>query len=118
MRQLNVSMLFVCFAALLFVVACADTAKKEAEETAPAQTAAPAIEPAIEEVTLAVTGMTWGACTSKVQDALTNLTGVTEVVSVSMEENKAVVKIEKDKVEKDALVKAVTDVGFSAQVAN
>ena len=53
MRQLNVRMLFVCFAALLFVVACADTAKKEAEE-APAQTAAPAIE----EVTLAVTGMT------------------------------------------------------------
>jgi len=113
MRQLNVSMLFVCFAALLFVVACADTAKKEAEE-APTQTAAPAIE----EVTLAVTGMTWGACTNKVQDALTKLTGVTEVVSVSMEENKAVVKIEKDKVEKDALVKAVTDVGFSAQVAN
>ncbi|MCE2416312.1 hypothetical protein J4G07_20195 [Candidatus Poribacteria bacterium] len=103
MRQLNVRMLFVCFAALLFVVACADTAKKEAEE-APAQTAAPAIE----EVTLAV----------KVQDALTKLTGVTEVVSVSMEENKAVVKIEKDKVEKDTLVKAVTDVGFSAQVAN
>lgn len=53
MRQLNVSMLLVCFAALLFVVACADTAKKEAAE-APTQTAAPAIE----EVTLAVTGMT------------------------------------------------------------
>ena len=53
MRQLNARMLFVCFAALLFVFACADTAKKEAEE-APAQTAAPAIE----EVTLAVTGMT------------------------------------------------------------
>ena len=52
------------------------------------------------------------------QDALTKVTGVSEVVSVSMEENKAVVKIEKDKVEKDALVKAVTDVGFSAQVAN
>ena len=113
MRQLNVRMLFVCFAALLFVFACADTAKKEAEE-APAQTA----ETSIEEVTLAVTGMTWGACTSKVQDALTKLTGVTEVVSVSMEDNKAVVKIEKDKVEKDALVKAVTEAGFSAQVSN
>ena len=52
------------------------------------------------------------------QDALTMVTGVSEVVSVSMDENKAVVKIEKGKVEKDALVKAVTDVGFSAQVAN
>jgi copper chaperone CopZ len=53
-----------------------------------------------------------------VQDALTKVTGVSEVVSVSMEENKAVVKVEKDKVENDTLVKAVTDAGFSAQVAN
>ena len=52
------------------------------------------------------------------QDALTKITGVSEVISVSMEENKAVVKIEKGKVEKDVLVKAVTDVGFSAEVAN
>ena len=65
MRQLNVSMLFVCFAALLFVFACADTAKKEAEEAAPAQTAeettetpSQTVEASIEEVTLAVTGMT------------------------------------------------------------
>ncbi len=63
MRQLNASMLFVCFAALLFVFACADTSKKEAEEAAPAQTveeAAPAqtVEATVEEVTLAVTGMT------------------------------------------------------------
>ena len=63
MRQLNVRMLFVCFAALLFVVACADTTKKEAEEAAPAQTAEEAApvqtaEATVEEVTLAVTGMT------------------------------------------------------------
>lgn len=62
MRQLNVRMLFVCFAALLFVVACADTAKKEAEEAAPAQTAeetpTQTAEATVEEVTLTVTGMT------------------------------------------------------------
>jgi hypothetical protein len=72
MRQLNARMLFVCFAALLFVFACADTSKKEAEEAAPAQTveeaapaqtveeAAPAqtAEATVEEVTLTVTGMT------------------------------------------------------------
>ena len=52
MRQLNVSMLFVCFAALLFVFACADSSKKEAETST--QTA----EASIEEVTLTVTGMT------------------------------------------------------------
>ena len=53
MRPLNLGTLFICFAALLFVVACADTSKKEATET-PAQTA----EAAVEEVTLTVTGMT------------------------------------------------------------
>ena len=52
MRQLNVSMLFVCLAVLLFVFACADPSKKEAETSA--QTA----EANIEEVTLTVTGMT------------------------------------------------------------
>ena len=61
MLQLNVRTLFICFTALLFMVACADTAKKEAEE-ATTQTAEEATtqtaETAIEEVTLAVTGMT------------------------------------------------------------
>ncbi len=52
MYQLNVRILFVCLAALLLVVACADTEKKTTE--APSQTT----EANIEEVTLAVTGMT------------------------------------------------------------
>ena len=62
MRQLNVSMLFVCFAALLLIVACADTSKKPAET--PSQTAEEATETPtqtaanIEEITLNVTGMT------------------------------------------------------------
>ena len=67
MRHLNVRMLFVCLAAFLLIIACADTSKKPAEtetqttETpeqkveTPSQTAA---ETNIEEVTLAVTGMT------------------------------------------------------------
>ena len=63
MRHLNVRVVFICLAALLFVVACADTSKKPAEtpsqtveETTetPSQTA----EVSIEEVTLTVTGMT------------------------------------------------------------
>ena len=124
MRQLNVSMLFVCLAALLFVFACADTSKKPAET--PSQTAEETTETppqtaaaSIEEITLNVTGMTWGSCTSAVQDALTKVTGVSEVVSVSMDENKAVVKVEKGKVTTDALVKAVeADPRFKATIAN
>ena len=63
MRYLNARIVFVCLAALLFVFACADTSKKPAE--APSQTAeettetpSQTAEVAIEEVTLAVTGMT------------------------------------------------------------
>lgn len=71
----------------------------------------------IQEVTFDVTGMTWGACTSKVQEALKNTPGVTEVVSVSDESNTAVVKIEKSKVSADKVAKVITDTGFSAKVA-
>ena len=63
MRQLNVSILFVCCAAFLFVFACADSSKKPAET--PSQTAEETTETptqmaaaSIEEITLNVTGMT------------------------------------------------------------
>lgn len=73
----------------------------------------------IEEVTLDVTGMTWDNCTSAVQDALSNVTGVSKVVSVSTASNTAVVKVEKGKVTTDALIKAVeSDKRFKATVAN
>lgn len=53
------------------------------------------------------------------QDALTKVTGVSEVVSVSMNENKAVVKVEKGKVTNEALIKAVeADPRFKATVVS
>ena len=59
MLHLNARTLFVCFAVLLFIVACADTQKKETETPSQtAETPSQTAEVAIEEVTLAVTGMT------------------------------------------------------------
>ena len=64
MRHLNVRTLFVCLAALLLVMACADNQQKPAETSTettetPSQTAeTQTAEASIEEVTLAVTGMT------------------------------------------------------------
>ena len=59
MRLLNVGILFVCLAALLFIVACADTSKKPAEtSTQTTETPSQTAEASIEEVTLTVTGMT------------------------------------------------------------
>jgi len=53
-----------------------------------------------------------------VQDALTQVAGVTEVVSVSMDSNTAVVKVEKGKVTTDALIQAVeADARFKATIA-
>ena len=59
MRHLNARVIFVCFAALLFVVACADTQKKQAETPSQtAETPSQTAEASVEEVTLSVTGMT------------------------------------------------------------
>ncbi len=59
MRHLNARVIFICFAALLFVVACADTQKKQAETPSQtAETPSQTAEASVEEVTLTVTGMT------------------------------------------------------------
>jgi copper chaperone CopZ len=52
-----------------------------------------------------------------VQDALSKVTGVSEVVSVSSDSNTAVVKVEKGKVTTAALTAAVEGAGFSAEAA-
>ena len=75
----------------------------------------------IEEVTLNVTGMMCDACPGKVQDALSKVAGVFEVVSVSTDTNTAVVKIVKGKGTTDALIKAVAAIegdNFNAEVAD
>ena len=75
----------------------------------------------IEEVTLSVTGMVCDACPSKVQDALSKVAGVSEVVSVSTDTNTAVVKITQGKVTTEALIKAIAAIeggSFKAQVAH
>ena len=59
MLHLNARAIFVCFAALLFVFACADTSKKPAETPSQtAETPSQTAEASVEEVTLTVTGMT------------------------------------------------------------
>ncbi len=59
MLHLNARIVFVCLAALLLVVACADTQKKTTETPSQtAETPSQTAEVAVEEVTLAVTGMT------------------------------------------------------------
>lgn len=84
----------ICLFALAIVIGCVTQQKDTAEIP-------------VEEISLTVTGMVWSACTSKVQDALSKVAGVTEVVSVSQVDQKAVVKVEKGKVETTTLIDTI-----------
>ena len=68
-----------------------------ADLTAAVKTAgftAEVVMPEVDEVTLKVTGMMCEACPAKVEAALGKVDGVTEVISVSMADSTAVVKVE------------------------
>ena len=108
---------------MILVIGCASEKKMESTATEAAQptsakTDATASAPAAaEQITLAVTGMTWGACVSKVQSALTQVPGVISA-DVSLSDSKAVVKLEKGKATTTQLTDAVKGAGFSATAAN
>ncbi len=66
-----------------------------------------------EELVLNVSGMTCAGCEGRVKGALTACEGVTDA-QVSHEDGKAVVQVEKGKANKDVLIEAVKQVGFTA----
>jgi copper chaperone len=65
-------------------------------------------------IELNVTGMTCGHCKAAVEGALQKLDGV-KAVSVNLEQGRAV--IEGDHLEPNALIAAVVEEGYRAQVA-
>lgn len=65
-------------------------------------------------ISLKVKGMTCGHCEAAVRKALAGVPGVTRVVEVSSERNEAKVEGQPDA---GALVKAVRDQGYEAEVA-
>ena len=66
-----------------------------------------------EEFELVVTGMTCGACVSKVQNAISRVSGVIDA-EISLEEQNAVINVEKGKITIADLITAVGKTGFSA----
>jgi copper chaperone CopZ len=66
-----------------------------------------------EEVVLNVKGMTCGGCENKVKGALIECAGVKDA-HVSHKEGKAVVHVEKGKVDKEKLIEAVQGLGYIA----
>lgn len=66
-----------------------------------------------EEVVLNISGMTCAGCEGRIKGALTACEGVTDA-QVSQKDGKAVVQVEKGKANKDVLIEAVKQVGFTA----
>lgn len=64
-------------------------------------------------ITLTVTGMGCMKCVAKVENALSSVVGVMDT-TVSLEEKSAVVQC-LDSTSKDALIEAITEVGFKAE---
>lgn len=69
------------------------------------------------KMAFAVTGMTCDACVSKVQTALTKISGVISA-DVSLTDNHAIVQITDGKVTTDDLIAAIKSTGFGANVKN
>lgn len=65
-------------------------------------------------IELKVTGMTCGHCESAVNKALAAVPGVTQVVEVSREKNRAVVEGDADA---QALIAAIAEEGYTAELA-
>lgn len=65
--------------------------------------------------TIAVSGMTCGACVGHVTQALKSVDGVTDAV-VSLVENRATVTFDEDKTSESALVAAVEEDGYGASL--
>ncbi len=65
----------------------------------------------MDEIVLAVTGMTCGGCVNSVQKVLTALPGV-QSVEVTLSPGQARVVVDAARIDRAALVQAIADAGF------
>ena len=66
--------------------------------------------------TISIEGMTCGSCENSVKEALMKVDGVNRVVSISHVDKNAIVCVDATKNSNEALVKAVADKGYSAEI--
>jgi copper chaperone CopZ len=91
-------------------------AKKSKQLSASESDKAEGIAQNADDIVLNIKGMTCGGCANRVKDALIKCAGVADV-HVSHKDGKAVVQVEKGKVNTQNLIEAVEKVGFSASEA-
>ena len=100
--------IIILILAIGFFAACESTAKKG--DKANSETTSQVVE--YEEVEINVTGMTCTGCEKTVENGLKQVDGVKEV-RASHKNNKVTIKIEKDKVNREALAQKIETVGYA-----
>ncbi len=88
-------------------------AKKSKQLSASESGKAEGVAQNADDIVLNIKGMTCGGCANRVKDALIECTGVKDA-QVDHKDGKAVVQVEKGKVNTQNLIEAVEKVGFSA----
>lgn len=111
----QVAILAAGFAALAFVAWFFFGGSRRGEPNASPALAGEEAAPATETCALAIGGMTCAACVARVEKALRQVPGVTDA-QVSLLENQGVVAFDPRRVRREALVEAVEDTGYEAQV--
>jgi copper chaperone CopZ len=66
--------------------------------------------------TISIDGMTCGGCENSIKEALLKVDGVNRVISISHIDKNAIVCVDASKNSNEALIKAVTDKGYSAEI--
>jgi copper chaperone CopZ len=69
-----------------------------------------------QQITLKLDGMEGYACAALIQDELLDMPGVS-AVRVSFDQEQAVVEFDKDKVNADALIRHVREIGYHATLS-
>ncbi len=91
-------------------------AKKSKQLSASESGKAEGVAQNADDIVLNIKGMTCGGCANRVKDALIKCAGVADV-QVDHKDGKAIVQVEKGKINTQNLIEAVEKVGFSASEA-
>jgi len=95
---------FVCF------TACQSNTKKADNKTKPETTQVLQYD----KIELNVTGMTCTGCENTVENGLKNIDGVVDV-KASHKDNKVILKVEKDKVNREEVAQKIEAVGYKVE---
>ena len=113
----SVKLLFLLVSVTMLFINCASEHKLETTSEKGKEITTTKAKGIAQQISLTVDGMTWGiSCVARVRSALTKVDGVVSA-KVSMPD-KAIVKIDPNKVKNQQLISAIKNAGYSAIVSN